>query len=43
MQVVEDVNVYVSDEVFGYESLSLEVCEVQSDMPNREIIVTAKK
>lgn len=43
MQVVGDVNVYVSDEVFGYESLSLEVCEVQSDMPNREIIVTPSK
>jgi hypothetical protein len=41
--VVDGVNVYISDEVFDYESLSLEVCEVPSDMPNREIIVTAKK
>jgi len=41
LQVVGDVNVYVSDEVFGHESLSLEVCEIPSDMPNREIIVTA--
>ena len=42
-QMVDEIEVYVSDEVFGYESLSLEVCEVPSDMPNREIIVTAKK
>lgn len=43
LQVVDGVNVYVSDEVFGYESLSLEVCEICSDMPDREILVTPKK
>lgn len=43
MQVVDGINVYVSDEVFGYTSLSLEVCEISSDMPDREILVTAIK
>lgn len=41
--LVDGINVYLSDEVSAYESLSLEVCEVSSDMPDREIIVTPKK
>lgn len=40
LENIEGIKVYISDEVDETTSWSLEVAEVQSDMPDREIIAT---